>query len=236
MANLRTTPRRYALLLPPRHKTKSAEQMTSRVCRSFLGISAALIGGACILHAAPARADITSFLSAGGGAGVQRDGISKKTDAAGTMSFAIGVGTDPLRKMVFAGMFRSTTSFGLGTDLSIGPRVATGGFARGDWGIALDLGAGWRSNVDGRYGKWPLFAQVTGGAPWGLQLGVGAQFLKLGGDDPSAVGFMAVVELDLLRLTVMRQGSSDKWWPNPAPAGGKLQQEARMGPLPGLLW
>jgi hypothetical protein len=204
--------------------------MLSPVRRSVL----VSILGACILHAAPARADITSFLSAGGGYGIQRDAVSKSSDSAGSMTFAIGVGTDPIRKLVLAGMFRSTTSFGLGTDLSIAARVATGGFARGDWGVALDFGPGWRSNADGQYGRWPLFAQVTGGAPWGLQLGVGAQFLKIAGDDPSAVGFMAVLELDLLRLTVMRQGSSDKWWPNPAPAGGKMQ--GRSGPLPGLVW
>lgn len=190
-----------------------------------------VLGGACILHEAPARADVTSFLSAGGGYGLQRDGIAKSSDGAGAASFALGVGTDPLRKVVLAGMFRSTTSFGLGTDLSLAARVTTGGFARGDWGLALDFGPGWRSFGSGEYGRWPLFAQLTAGAPWGLQLGVGAQFLKVGGDDPSATGFMAVLEVDLLRLTVMRQGSSDKWWPNPAPAGGKV-----VGKLAGLLW
>ncbi|MFO0738071.1 MAG: hypothetical protein U0270_19415 [Labilithrix sp.] len=203
-----------------------------RVARAL--VSAAILGSACILHTAPAQADITSFLSAGGGYSMQRDGVAKSNDGGGTASFAIGVGTDPIRKVVLAGMFRSTTAFGLGTDLSLAARVSTGGFARGDWGLALDFGPGWRSNGDGQYGKWPLFAQVTGGAPWGVQLGVGAQFLKLGGDDPSAVGFMAVLELDLLRLTVMRQGSSDKWWPNPAPAGGRMA--AKLPALAGLLW
>ena len=61
--------------------------MLSHVRRSFL----VAVVGACILHAAPARADITSFLSAGGGAGVQRDGVAKSSDAAGNMTFALGV-------------------------------------------------------------------------------------------------------------------------------------------------
>jgi hypothetical protein len=204
--------------------------MASRLF-SAPAVSAALVAVACILHAEPSRADITSFLSTGGGMEVAKNRVAKSTDSAGSMSFAMGVGTDPLRKVVLAGMFRSTTSFSLGTDLNLAARVATGGFARGQWGVALDMGPGWRSFAHGQYGKWPLFGQVTLGAPWGLQLGAGAQVLKLGGDDPTAVSFLAVLEVDLLRLTVMRQGSTDKWWPNPSPAGGKYT-----GFLPGLVW
>lgn len=165
---------------------------------------------------------------------MQRDGVAKKSETAGTMSLALGVASDPIRKVVVGGIFRTTVSFGLGTDFSLAARVASGGFARGDWGVALDVGPGYRFFGSGEHGRWPLFAQLTGGAPWGLQLGVGAQVLKLGGNDPSAVGFMAVLELDLLRLTVMRQGSSDKWWPNPAPAGGKMQ--GKLPSLAGLLF
>jgi hypothetical protein len=203
--------------------------MLSRLRTAF----AAVFAGACILHAAPAHADITSFLSAGGGYGVERNDAASKTEGAGGVSFAMGVGTDPLRSTVIAGMFRSTTFFGLGTDLNLAARVATGGFARGQWGLAFDIGPGWRSFGHGEYGKWPLSALLTAGAPWGLQIGVGAQLLKLGGNDASALGFMAIAEVDLLRLTVMRQGATDKWWPNPSPAGGRVKA---MGPLPGLIW
>jgi hypothetical protein len=205
--------------------------MASRLFRAPAYAFAAVVAVACILHAEPARADITSFLSMGGGMELARNRVANTTDSAGSMSFAMGVGTDPFRKVVLAGMFRSTTSFTLGTDLNIAARVATGGFARGQWGVALDVGPGWRSFAHGQYGKWPLFGQVTFGAPWGLQLGAGAQVLKLGGDDPTAVSFLAVLEVDLLRLTIMRQGSTDKWWPNPSPAGGKYT-----GFLPGLVW
>ncbi len=35
-----------------------------------------------------------------------------------------------------------------------------------------------------------------------------------------AQGFFAALEIDLLRFTVTRQGSTERWWPNPVPAGG----------------
>lgn len=210
------------------HKTIPGLNMRSRL-RVVVALSAAI--AACILHAAPARADITSFLSAGGGYGAEHNDSAKKIESAGGMTFAAGVASDPFRKIVVGGMLRSTTYFGIGTDLNLAARVATGGFARGQWGVAFDFGPGWRSFGHGEYGRWPLSAMITGGAPWGFQIGVGAQFLKLGGDDPSALGFMAVAEIDLLRLTVMRQGNTDKWWPNPSPAGGKY-----VGKLAGLLW
>lgn len=202
--------------------------------RSYL-TAAALLCTACILHAAPARADITSFLSMGGGAAIDHNHNTKSYEGAGGMTFALGVGTDPSRKIVLAGIIREATFFNLGTDLNLAARVATGGFARGQWGIAGEIGPGWRSFGHGEYGRWPIFAQATLGAPWGFQLGVGAEVLKIAGNDPSAIGFQAVLELDLLRLTVMRQGATDLSWPNPSPAGGHMQQ-GKNGPLAGLLW
>jgi hypothetical protein len=78
---------------------------------------------------------------------------------------------------------------------------------------------------------------VTGGAPWGFQLAVGGELLRIAGDDANARGIVAVLELDLLRLTVMRQGATDRWWQNPAPAGGQKPKAAASAlPLAGLLW
>jgi hypothetical protein len=111
---------------------------------------------------------------------------------------------------------------GLGTDLGVALRVATGGFARGDWGLALDAGALWRPWRGGSYGEWPLQAVLTGGCPWGVQLAAGAELWSVAGGTP-AQGFFGAIELDLLRLTLMRQGSTERWWPNPSPAGGHLQ-------------
>ena len=59
------------------------------------------------------------------------------------------------------------------------------------------------------------------GGPWGLQVGVGADVWNIGGE-PYARGAVALLELDLLRLTVMRQGATDRWWENPSPAGGRM--------------
>ena len=63
---------------------------------------------------------------------------------------------------------------------------------------------------------------IVGGAPWGLQLGVGANLFSLDGGT-SAQGAVALLEIDLLRLTVMRQGATDRWWENPSPAGGRVR-------------
>ena len=42
----------------------------------------------------------------GGGATLDHNNISKSYESAGGMTFALGVGTDPLRKVVLAGIFR----------------------------------------------------------------------------------------------------------------------------------
>jgi hypothetical protein len=169
--------------------------------------------------AAPARADVTSWLALGGGYGFEKNSVTTTNDRTTAFTGTVGVGTSPLNRVVVGGVFRMLTHFTLGTDLSIGPRVATGGFARGEWGVAVDLGVVGRFWKHGDYGRVPLQGVITAGAPWGFQLGVGAEFLNLAGD-PSAQGFFAVLELDLLRLTVDRQGSTEAWWKNPAPAGG----------------
>lgn len=142
-------------------------------------------------------------------------------DRAVAMSFAIGVGTDPKKAIVAGGLLRSTTFFTLGTDLGIAARVATGGFARGQWGLALDAGPSWRMWGGGDYGRFPLRGMIFLGAPWGLQVGVGGDWYNLAGE-PYARGAVALLEIDLLRLTVMRQGATDKWWENPSPAGGRM--------------
>lgn len=180
---------------------------------------------ACILHASPGHAEPSSWFSIGGGYSFQRSESRATYDTQGALSFAIGVGTTPTSNFVVGGLLRTTTYFTLGTDLSLSARVATGGFARGQWGVALDFGPTWRGwGVAADYGRFPLHAMLIGGAPWGVQLGVGTQLFDLGGY-PSSRGVVALLEIDLLRLTVMRQGATDKWWENPSPAGGRVRQE-----------
>jgi hypothetical protein len=172
------------------------------------------------LITAPARADVTSWLALGGGYGLARNGVASSIDSAGTFSGSIGVGTSPRSALVVGGMFRSVTYVGFGTDIGLGARLATRGFARGDWGFAFDLGLGYRYWGSGNYGQFPVQPVATLGAPWGLQLGVGANVFSLDGAT-QAVGGFAVLEIDLLRLTLMRQGSTDSAWHNPLPAGGR---------------
>ena len=167
------------------------------------------------------RAAVTSWFAVGGGAGLANNARAGSTDSAGTFSASIGVGSSPRSSFVVGGVFRSVTYVGFGTDIGLAARFATGGFARGDWGAAFDLGLGYRYWGGGSYGEYPVQPLVTFGAPWGLQLGVGANLGNLAGN-PQTVGGFAVLEIDLLRLTLMRQGSTDKAWKNPSPAGGRM--------------
>jgi len=102
-----------------------------------------------------------------------------------------------------------------------------------DWDTRTRLGDGLRVRENILFGlladtardcgealeEWPAQAVVTGGSPWGFQIAVGTQLEAIDGAR-SAVGFFAALEIDLLRLTVMRQGTTERWWYNPAPAGG----------------
>jgi hypothetical protein len=193
-----------------------------------LGLAA---GGLAAAVPREARADVSSFMAVGGGYTGQ---FLRQSSSGGTSAFSsdwvpaidysIGVGSSPLASGVLGGMIRGQTFVGLGTDIGLAARVCTGAFARGDWGVAFDLGAAWRSWQQSTYGEWPVQAVLTGGTPWGLQLAVGAQVASVPGAQP-ADGFFAAIEIDLLRLTVMRQGSSEPWWYNPSPAGGHMAKE-----------
>jgi len=188
--------------------------------RSGLRFLAAVTTAAGALAAAPdARADVSSWLAVGGGGAVQQDKVTSSRDTAALLTYSLGVGSSPTAPFVLGGLFRGTTFFGLGTDLGLALRGATGGFARGDWGLALDAGVVWRPWRSGDYGEWPLQGVLTAGSPWGFQIALGTELTSVSGGTP-AQGFFAAIEFDLLRFTVTRQGSSEAWWPNPAPAGG----------------
>lgn len=215
-----------------RHAPNSGKRASasSLLPRALAGLAVA----ASVTFASVASADVSSWLSAGAGHGLKHNDATGSFEGAASASFALGVGTDPLRPVVIGGVLRSTTYFSLGTDLGLSLRAATGGFARGQWGVALDAGPMWRSFGRGEYGRWPIAAMATLGAPWGVQLGLGGEVFRIAGDDAHARGVVALLEIDLLRLTVMRQGKTDRYWDNPSPAGGK--KAARPGPLAGLLW
>jgi hypothetical protein len=191
------------------------------------------IVAALVLFTPLAQADLTSWLSVGGGYSVAYNSgfaspdlklkVDPRYDWVGAFSGAFGVGTTPIAPFVIGGVFRSTTRFGLGTDLGVMARLTTGGFSRGDWGVAVDLGPSIRLWNNADYGRYPLQGVLTAGAPWGLQLALGADIVNLGGQPPTRGGF-ALLEIDLLRLTLMRQGSTDAAWKNPSPAGGRMER------------
>jgi hypothetical protein len=200
------------------------------VRRNF-ALTCALVGTAgvaAIAVPAPARADVTSWLAVGGGMTTQLAQGASSRDWASALTYSVGAGSTPLAPVVVGVLFRGTTMFTLGTDAGAAVRLCTGGFARGDWGVALDAGALWRSWGAGAYGNWPLQGVLTLGAPWGFQLAGGATVWSIDGA-ASSPGFYAALEIDFLRLTVDRRGATEQWWPNPNPAGGREKTV-------GLLW
>jgi hypothetical protein len=184
---------------------------------------AAAVGSLVALASSDARADVSSWLSLGGGEGAQLAQGASSPNTAGAFTWAIGAGSSPLGPIVAGIIYRGTTYVGLGTDLGAGLRLTTGGYSRGDWGLALDATPFWRSWGGGSYGTWPLQGVLTLGSPWGFQLAAAGQYWDIGGGQ-GARGLFVALEFDLLRFTVMRQGSSEHWWPNPNPAGGHERQ------------
>lgn len=175
---------------------------------------------AAVLAAPSAGADVTSWLALGAGMAVDRATGATSTNPA--FSASLGVGSDPTHAWVLGGVFRTVTRFSEGTDLNLSARLTTGGFSRGDWGIGLDVGPGLRLWGNDTRGTYPLQGALLLGAPWGLQLSMGADMVNLGGT-PASVGGYAVLEFDFLRFTLMRQGSTDTYWRNPLPAGGPVE-------------
>ena len=175
-----------------------------------------------------AKAEPTTWLSVTGGVAGERHAITG-TEVVPVFSAALGVGTDPNGAFSVGGLFRSTTYVGIGTELALGPRLATAGFTRGSFGFAFDLGVALRPYGRSDYGRLPLQGGVVVGFPWGVQLETGIRLLDLSGQ-PSAVGGFVTLGIDLLRFTVHRRGKTEQVWPNPAAAGAPLPPVA---PLPG---
>ncbi len=177
---------------------------------------------ACATVFAPreSRADVTTWLAFGTGLAVDHSTVNRSTNWNPAISATFGAGTDPNHAVVVGWVFRTMSRFNEGTDLNLSLRLTTGGFSRGDWGVALDVGPGlrlWEDNDDGMY---PLQGTVTVGFPWGLQVAAGSDIMNLA-VHPASIGAYALVEFDLMRFTIMRQGSTDKFWKNPLPVGGR---------------
>ena len=182
---------------------------------------------AALAFAPGARAEEpTTWLSLGGGYGAQRDGVAQSMRRATAFTVAIGAGTPNNHPIVVGGVFRSLTYFTLGTDISLSLRLASGSFSRGDFGVALDLGVAGRWWKGQDFGHFPVVSTLYLGLPYGFQVGVVGTGADVSGDHPAATGVAALLEFDFLRLTVMRSGSTNSFWPNPSPANGPHAPDA----------
>lgn len=168
---------------------------------------AALSSLAGLAIASPARADVSAWAFAGGGALAWKQGTDKLA-ANGTIAIDVGAGTTPEGRFIFGGLFRIQPIIGHGTDLSVLARFCNHAFQAGDFGVALDAGA---------YARFwgTKSAGFAGGVTVGLPLGFSLAFQAQAGSD-NAVAFGGVAGLDLLRLTVYRQ-TLLKWWQNRSP-------------------
>jgi hypothetical protein len=175
-------------------------------CFSVACVSAAALSAA-LLHASPAAAQASSWLFVGGGAGMVdqgQPGVARETRPA--LQLDTGLGSTATQPLVVGALFRAQAYFNSGIDLAVVARAVSRGFARGEFGIGLDVGAyqrWWGPDSTGVIGNLVL------GGPWGLTLLGGA---TLGSGDQKL--YFASLGVDLARLTVHRHSGLD-WFANP---------------------
>jgi hypothetical protein len=170
----------------------------------FRILPAALFGLAIASSSLSARADASSWFSVAGGAGSWTEGGTRQFP--GALQLELGMGSSPASAVVVGGVAKTISYFGNGTDLAFTLRAASGGFARGGFGFAIDAGAyqrWWGEDSSGFLG-----ALVLGG-PLGLQLTI---LTEQGTNDVHA--YAATFGIDFLRLTVYRNAAGG-YWPNP---------------------
>lgn len=176
----------------------------SSFAATLVALAFALALGA---FARPARADVSSWLFAGAGPSIlDRPGTASETVP--SLLVDTGMGTSARNAVSVGGLLRFQGRFGEGLDYGLLLRVATGGYNRGNWGGAVDLGGylrPWGDKTPGYQGT------VSLGAPWGITLnGVFTE-------SPDQVHTVAVIlGLDFARFTVYRSTGTG-WWPNPFP-------------------
>jgi hypothetical protein len=172
-----------------------------------------LVAGAsglvAVAFAAPARADVSSWLFVGSGPSRVRLSDQRAIEPL-SLQFDAGLGSPPSGAVAVGGLLRLQPYIGHGSDLALLLRTATRGFNNGTWGGALDLGGYERWWGPGSAGATASF--VLGG-PWGLTLSIDGTLGSNAGQSVSAV-----FGVDLARLTIYR-GSGLNWWENPFPVG-----------------
>ena len=112
--------------------------------RAKRGPPVSLFSGATLLvfacFATEARADVSSWFYAGGGAS-SLSSTADSTSRPGTLQMELGMGSPPHGAVVIGGLVKMMTFFSHGSDLAVVTRGASGGFVRGGFGFAIDAGA-----------------------------------------------------------------------------------------------
>jgi hypothetical protein len=158
------------------------------------------------LAAHVARAQATSWLYLGGGAGVIEPSDQDARDRFPLVQIDTGLGSSATHPIVAGGILRVKGYVGGGLDLGALARMTSKGYARGDFGLGLDVGLNQR--------LWGVkTTELTGdivlGAPWGLTAVAGAE---IGAHDRK--GFFVSLGFDFARLTVHRNVGLT-WFANP---------------------
>lgn len=155
-----------------------------------------------------AQAEVTSWLSIGGGASrVELAGGSSPLRF--QLPTNIGVGLQPSLPIIVGVGVKLHPYFGEGVDYGAYLRAATQGYALGGFGVALD-GGGYLRSFDNEASG--LMGILNLGIPWG---GVISLNYSRSSEGQQTIG--ATVGIDFLRLTVYRL-SGEQQWPNARPA------------------
>lgn len=145
-----------------------------------------------------ARADVASFYALAPGLSVIDQGEAIVTPA---LDLDLGIGSLASRSFVVGGLFHFAPQWTVGADLGGALRLCTGSYARGDYGLALDLGGHHRFAA---IGGWAASTRVVLGLPWGLFASLGGSY----GEGQVWTGTLSL-GIDFARATVHRSRGTE---------------------------
>lgn len=163
--------------------------------------------------AAPAHADVSSWLFVGSGATHIWQGDQLKLRP--NLLVEAGIGTPATHPWSVGMMYKFQPIFSHGLDLDLALRIASRSFTTGGWGVAMDFGGYQRFIRESR----GLEGSLILGAPWGITLRATGGF---GTEDQQHAS--VILGIDLARLTVHRI-SGQNWWKNSVPAESRMADD-----------
>lgn len=189
-----------------------------------------LIVAAGVATSSTSFAQATSWLYAGGGISLaeeleenspnsdesEQSATSRlKSASHSLLQLDVGLGVPANRAFVWGGLARMLVHGDAGVDLGFVVRGTTGEFARGGFGVGVDVGVLRRWWA---HGSTAATASLVLGAPWGITASAGATF-PIGGNELESQERTLQISLgiDFARLTVHRTTGLN-WFPNPLPA------------------